>query len=135
MMNCCTEVEIKRGCTAEVGVNYLAATDGVGIVFSGRLMTPESRKSTREFAGASLWSLLLFTILHEFGHVLHVVPGTRYQFDKANLFYTRCLRLLDPRIRRQAGIVADNTDATEFYASLFAIMSLKNAEQAMKAEE
>jgi len=127
---CCSDAEIERGCTVEVGTEYLAATNGVGVIFAGFLTSNKNRRTRRDFAGSELPSLLLFTLLHEFGHILHVAPRTLHVYDDVYLFYTRCARLMDAEVRQRNRVRVGYTDTKEFFASLFAINSINSLNDA-----
>lgn len=124
VLSCCSEEQVKRGCGIEVGTQYLAATNGINVTFAGLLTSRKSRVRDQAFAGSEVSSLLLFTMLHEFGHVLHVVPRTFHLFDDAYLFYTRCARVLPREVRKRNRLVLSHVEVKEFFASLFAISSM-----------
>lgn len=127
---CCTKQELAVGCDAGAGTAYLAKTNGRVVVFAGFLQDEVQRKERRRFANYESPSLLLFTALHEFGHVLYLNSRTRADFDDVQQFYSRVAASLDPKLRNRAGVVVSDDDFNEFQASNFAIATLRNYENA-----
>lgn len=126
ILNCCTEEEIERGCDQGAGTLYLAKTNGEFVVYSGRLRSVQGRTRPFRFVGYEAPSVMLFAILHEFGHVMYINPRTRKQFEGVSSYYNRLVSLIDPELRREAGIITGDADFNEFQANNFAILSLRN---------
>jgi len=128
LLNCCVESELRRGCDSGAGTTYYAKTNGQFIVFAGLLKDRKARTEPFPYLGLRSSSLTLFVVLHEFGHVLYLNPATRDQFRMAEALYTESVKLVDPALRKSAGLQTGGADYMEFVASLYALESLRKIE-------
>lgn len=125
-VSCCPQIDRDVACDDAAGSGYYAKTNGRTTVFAGMLHKEAARRTVVEFAGMQLPSLTLFTLLHEFGHILYAQPAGRWLFDPLLLLYNRAGRLLDRDTIERSGIVMNDVDFRELQASYFAGSVLSN---------
>ncbi len=119
-VSCCPQIDADVACDDAAGSGYYAKTNGRTTVFAGLLHSPRARRAPLEFAGMEVPSLTLFTLLHEFGHILYAQPAGRALFNPLLLLYNRAARLLDRQTLQRSGVVLNDIDFRELQASYFA---------------
>lgn len=125
LINCCVESELERGCDEGAGTAYYAKTNGRQIWFAGLMRDKSSRSEGYSFIGIPAGSLLLFALLHEFGHVLYLNARTRGLFEEVYQYYNRLAAVLDPTLRNTHNVIVGDIDFNEFQASVFAFKALQ----------
>lgn len=119
-VSCCPQIDRDVACDDAAGSGYYAKTNGRTTVFAGLLHSERARRAPLEFGGMRLPSLTVFTLLHEFGHILYAQPAARHLFEPLHSLYNRAARLLSRDTLERSGIILNDVDFRELQASYFA---------------